>query len=333
MKRLQKYWKIRITNAMRKLRLVVIMASAVSAQAEGTKEIRYISSADKSEQPAMFYAPDSKDAVPLIVALHTWSGNYKQGHHKAIEAWCVKNGWAYIHPDFRGPNKRPEATGSPLVVKDIVSAVVYAKETTKIDSSAIYLVGTSGGGYTALVMAGHHPEIWAGVSAWVPISDLKAWHAQGRYVRDLEKSCGGAPGDSAAVDAEYNKRSPLTYLEKAKGLTLHINAGIHDGHKGSVPISHSLLAFNKVVAPEDRLSEEEIDFFVKKEDVPATLKSDISDPSYGKKKVLFRRTSGNATVTIFDGGHELVAKAAIDWTQQIHKKKEKLNKPDAGDGK
>ena len=315
---------------MRNILLVVIMASAITAQAQGAKEIRYFSSADKSEQPAMFYAPESKDAVPLVVALHTWSGNYKQGYHKAIEQWCIEEGWAYIHPDFRGPNKRPEATGSKLVVADIVSAVEYAKKTTKIDNSSIYLVGTSGGGYTALVMAGQHPEIWAGVSAWVPISDLNAWHAQGQYVGDLVKSCGGAPGDSPAVDAEYAKRSPLTYLKNAKGLTLHINAGIHDGHNGSVPISHSLLAFNEVAATKDRLPAEEIHFCVEKAEVPPKLNVDISDPSYGKKQPLFRRKSGNATVTIFKGGHELVAPAAIAWIQQIHNKKH--NKLDAGDG-
>ena len=180
------------------------------------KEIKYKTSADNSEQPAMFYAPASKTPVPLIVALHTWSGNYKQKYHKAIEKWCIKHGWAYIHPDFRGPNNRPEATGSAFVVADIVSAVEYAKKTTKIEPSAIYLVGTSGGGYTALVMAGHHPEIWAGFSAWVPISDLAAWHAQGKHVDALVKSCGGAPGEHPAVDAEYAKRSPLTYLKNAR---------------------------------------------------------------------------------------------------------------------
>lgn len=315
---------------MRNTLPIVIMASAITAPAEGIEEIKYVSSADQSAQPAMFYAPATKKPVPLVVALHTWSGNYKQESHKAIETWCVKNGWAYMHPNFRGPNKRPAATGSKLVVADIVSAVEYATQTTQIDRSAIYLVGTSGGGYTALVMAGHHPEIWAGVSAWVPISDLKAWHAQGRYVADLVKSCGGAPGDSATVDAAYAKRSPLTYLKQAKGLTLHINAGIRDGHQGSVPISHSLLAFNEVAATKDQLSEKDIRFFVEKAKVPPRLRSDISDLSYGKKRPLFRRQSGNATVTIFDGDHELVAPAAIAWIHKVHNAQMKHNKPSPG---
>jgi pimeloyl-ACP methyl ester carboxylesterase len=301
-------------------------------------EIRYISLADKSEQPAMFYAPESRDAVPLVVALHTWSGNYKQTHHKAIEQWCMENGWAYIHPNFRGPNKHPDATGSELVVKDIVSAVMHAKTATSIDASSVYLVGTSGGGYTALVMAGHHPEIWTGVSAWVPISDLKAWYYECRlaklnYFKDIAASCGGAPGESPAADEEYLKRSPLTYLSNAKGVVLHINAGIKDGHNGSVPISHSLLAFNEVAASKDRLSKEEISFFVEKAQVPVHLRTDISDASYGEKQPLFRRTSGNATVTIFNGGHELVPDAVISWFLTVHGKNKKYNKTNAGEGK
>jgi dipeptidyl aminopeptidase/acylaminoacyl peptidase len=161
---------------MTQLITILIALTPLTTHCQLSREVEYLSSIDKSRQPAVFYTPDARNAVPLVVALHTWSGNYKQDMHKAIEEWCKKNDWAYIHPNFRGPNRRPEATGSKLVVQDIVSAVAYAKAQTNIDASSIYLIGTSGGGYTALIMAGRHPEIWAGVSAWVPISDLKAWY-------------------------------------------------------------------------------------------------------------------------------------------------------------
>ncbi len=297
---------------------VITLAFTAPTFAQEMKEVRYASSADGSKQPAIFHAPDSKEAVPLMVVLHSWSADYRQGLHKEIATWCVQNGWAYIHPNFRGPNRRPEATGSELVVKDIVSAVGYAKKTTNIDADSIYLVGTSGGGYTSLVMAGKHPEIWAGVSVWVPISDLKAWYfeckkSNRKYYKDIAASCGGAPGASVEVDEEYRKRSPLTYLGKAKGVPLHINAGIQDGHKGSVPISHSLLAFNEVAEEKDRVSAEDIRFFVEKAKVPEHLQMEIDDPSYGMKRPLFRRTSGSVTVTIFEGGHELVAGGALGW--------------------
>ena len=61
------------------------------------------------------------------------------------------------------------------------------------------------------------------------------------------------------MDAEYRKRPPLTHLDKAASVSIDINAGITDGHKGSVPISHSLRAFNVLADPGDRLSDQEIE--------------------------------------------------------------------------
>jgi len=291
---------------------------------EGVREIEYVSSADSSQQKALFYVPKGGGVRPLLVALHTWSGNYKDMSVPYAQ-WCVEKKWVFIHPDFRGPNRRPDATGSELVVRDIISAVDYAKRHANVDLSRIYLVGASGGGYTALLMAGRAPEIWAGVSAWVPISDLRAWYNQCRALKcehadDIVKSCGGAPGESRAVDLEYEKRSPITYLNEKTDVSLDINAGIRDGHRsGGVPVSHSLIAFNLVAAPERRISEEDIRYFVERAEVPAHLKEKLSDASYGAKVPLFRRTSGKARITIFDGSHEIVYVAALQWLSKQKK--------------
>ena len=297
---------------------------AIEKLKEKVKEIRYVSSADQTEQPALWYAPKTEKAVPLLVGLHTWSGGYTQGWGGAYAKWCIKNGWVLIYPNFRGPNKKPAATGSELVVQDIISAVEYAKKNANVDEKRIYLAGASGGGYTSLLIAGRAPQIWAGVSAWVPISDLKAWHAEckaaGRgYYRHVEKSCGGPPGASPEVDLEYKNRSPVTWLHHAREVPLDINAGIHDGHKGSVPISHSLIAFNVVAAEKDRVSDEDIKYFVEKEAVPPRLKKPISDRTYGRNKPLFRRTSGRARVTIFEGGHTMISGAAFKWLAKQRK--------------
>jgi len=37
------------------------------------------------------------------------------------------------------------------------------------------------------------------------------------------------------------------------------------------------------------------------------------DKTYGAKCVLFRRQSGTARVTIFQGGHEIIPAAALHW--------------------
>jgi acetyl esterase/lipase len=284
------------------------------------RQIKYMSSGDSTLQPALFYAPKKgRRPLPLLVALHTWSGSYTQGMSIPYAEWCIEKGWVFIHPNFRGPNRTVQATGSELVVADIISAVDYAKAIAPVDPERIYLIGASGGGYTSLLMAGRAPHIWAGVSAWVPISDLEAWYRECRalncsHADDIVKSCGGVPGAGPSTDLQYRNRSPITYLNEKVDIPLDINAGIKDGHhSGGVPVSHSLRAFNVVASEKDRISEEEIHYFVEKVEVPLHLKEPVVDPTYGEKVPLFRRTSGRARVTIFDGGHEILYETALTW--------------------
>jgi acetyl esterase/lipase len=284
------------------------------------------SSKDGTLQKVIYWRPATaaKDLagpeVPLIVFLHSWSGGYEQGPPWIDRA--KKLGWVLVAPDFRGPNSRPEACASDLASQDILDAVAYARRDARIDASRIYLVGGSGGGHMSLVMAARAPELWAGVSAWVPISDLAAWHAESKtrknnYAKMLEQSCGGAPGP--ATEAEYRHRSPLFHLTAAKGVPLDINTGIHDGHTGSVPVSHSLRAFNVLAAPDKQVSAEDIAFMVSERKIPAALAAETQVDPEREKTTLFRRTSGNARVTVFDGGHESESSAGVLWLSRQRK--------------
>lgn len=284
--------------------------------------VKYPSSADNTLQPAIFYAPNTTDSVPLLVALHTWTGDYRQALNAPLAKWCIENNWAFIHPNFRGPNNKFEAIGSDLVIQDILSAVKFAKNYANIDTHNIYLVGASGGGHAALMVAATHPNIWAGVSVWVPITDLTVWYQEtqtldGQYRIFLEQALGGAPGTSPTIDLEYKTRSPLTYLSPTTHLNIDINTGIHDGHNGPVPISHSLLAYNALVTPEDQISPNDIKYFVEQEKVPQHLIDPLlSDPSYGEKSPIFRTQSGTTRLTIFEGGHEIIINAVTSWLTQ-----------------
>jgi poly(3-hydroxybutyrate) depolymerase len=292
----------------------------LSEVAMDAKDVKIRSSKDGTMQSALFWSPkQSADAVPLLVGLHSWSAKYTQ--ENGYLELAKKHGWAVILPDFRGPNLRPEACASDLAVQDVLEAVEYAKQHARIDPRRIYLVGGSGGGHMSLVMAGRVPKLWAGVSAWVPISDLAAWHAESAkrknvYAKMMEQVCGGKPG-TPETDQQYRARSPLTYLAAAKGLPIDINTGIHDGHKGSVPVSHSLRAFNLLAEinghPEKKFSEEQIKVITDSETIPAELVSEKIDRPGFTKPILFHRTAGPVQITIFDGGHELIAPAACQW--------------------
>jgi dienelactone hydrolase len=314
---------------MKNALLTLLLTAVASIRGAGFTEVEITSTVDGKPQKALWWHPEvaTETAVPLLVMLHTWSGNYQQKNWKeAGLVECERRGWAMIHPDFRGPNRRPQACGSDLAVQDILDAVAWVRGQIRIDPRRIYLVGTSGGGHMSLLMAGRAPELWAGVSAWVPISDVAAWHRQtteaGRknYAGNCEKACGGKPGDSPAVDAQYRRRSPLTYLHRVKGLPLDINAGIHDGYTGSVPVSQSLHAFNTaaIANGQDKsaLSTAQIHWFRTQRIVPAELTGERQDEAGRVRPILFRRTAGPARITIFDGGHEGDMPTAFRWLEK-----------------
>ncbi len=293
-------------------------------------------------QPARVWVPsmaaDADRKLPLVVLLHTWSGNYLQdrfsggerdGILEVVEG-CFLRDWAMVMPDFRGPNVRPEACASPEAIQDVLDSVHFMRSLYPIDGRAVFLVGVSGGGHMALMMAAKAPELFSGVSAWVPISDLGTWHRQCRemglrYADHLELVCGGSPGSSEEVDRQYKMRSPLFLLRNPSlsGLPIEINAGIRDGHEGSVPVSHSLLAFNALAEanqlPENRIPGDLIRRLAAEPIVPLEHRYEASpeEGSHRRHTVLFRRRAGAALVTLFDGGHEGDIPAAFQFLDAV----------------
>ena len=308
-------------------------ASATRIEIESTK--------DKKSQPAIVIAAKAKKPRPLLVALHTWSGGFSQGGGEIVYAqWCIQNDWHLIHPHFRGPNNTPEAMGSEYVVQDILDAVQQMKLKHNVDPDRIYLVGVSGGGYASLLMAGRAPEVWAGVSAWCSISDIEKWwrfHAikngqykPGRYAKNIESALGGRPDASSELQLECVSRSPNHYLANSRKVNLDINHGIQDGRKGSVPFTHSIEAFNRVALPADQISITQTENYYSALKLPNGLRPATPDNLYDNKKVLFRRISKNARLTIFDGGHEIIHVAALNWlAQQVRGKSAKWIVKDA----
>jgi len=288
-------------------------------------EIRVKSSQDGTWQPGYLYVPPAIPAgtrVPLLVALHSWSFGYTC-HDPATWALneCLKRGWAMYYPHFRGPNATPSACGSDLAVADIADGVAHACAQAPIDAARIYLLGGSGGGHMALLMAARRPDIWAGVVAACPISDVARWHDETaamtngnvRYAKMLRAVCGGTPAERAE---DYRHRSPVTWLAAARNVPIQIHEGIHDGHRGcSVPCGHAVRAFNELASPAERVDAETIRVMEETETVPAALRFTGVDSFYPapRREIYLRRTSGNAQLTIFNAGHSGNYGAGIWW--------------------
>ena len=105
---------------------------------------------------------------PLIVSLHTWSGDYRQADPLAAEAKAKD--YNYIHPDFQGANTRPEAMGSELVVKNLQEAIEYAVKATEANPQEVHVIGVSGGGMAALLAYMNVTCAVKSFSAWAPIA-------------------------------------------------------------------------------------------------------------------------------------------------------------------
>ena len=286
-------------------------------------EVKVTSTVDKHQQSVTLWVPDkaATEAVPIFVYLHSWSGDYTQDN-SIWQAEAVRRGWIYLHPNFRGRNDHPEACGSALARQDILDALSYAQQKYRVDPERIYLAGTSGGGHMTMLMAGYHPDRFSAASAWVGISDLTAWHRfhspngkSTNYAIMMEACMGGKPGDSPKVDADFRSRSPLFFLGRAKELPVDIAAGVEDGHLGSVPVRHSLLAFNELakVRQVPEISEVEMQQLWEWKRLKTPQPGDTAaDPTYDRA-ILLRRKAGPSRVTIFQGDHEGLPNAACEW--------------------
>jgi len=282
------------------------------------KDVEIPSTADGKTQKAFFYATNHKKPMPLIISLHTWSNNYQQKDPLIRE--ILEKDFNYIRPDFRGANNTPEACGSPLVTSDIDDAITYAIENGNVDMNNIHIVGVSGGGHATLLSYMQSEHDIRTFSAWVPISDLTKWYYESvgrerKYAKHIALATTGIGWKMDVLEAQ--KRSPLymsTPLEKRKNSKLYIYAGIHDGYDGSVPITHSLEMYNKVVsdynpaAANEIISRKTINQMVTSRFVPGNRKEKIADRDIHFKK----QFEGKIQITIFEGGHEMLIETALN---------------------
>lgn len=259
------------------------------------------------------YSPTSSTARPLVISLHTWSGGYDQ--RDKLAAYAESRGWNYVHPHVQGPNNTTDACLSDKVIDDVEDAYRWAVTNMKVDLQNIVIVGVSGGGYTALGSLLKSDIPAKAYFSWVPITDLNAWRRQSvernpKYLADVE-NCAAVNGTYDA--AEARRRSPL-HMELEQGRRypeLHLYAGLHDGFKGSVPTSHSILFYNKMAshyhaAPETLVNAEEMAAIT-------TLASEVdSTELVGDRDVHLKRSIPGLSLTVFEGGHEMLVSYTAD---------------------
>jgi hypothetical protein len=266
-------------------------------------------------QKAYFFKSKSAAPKPLVVSLHSWSGNYEQKDELA--ALSKIKDLNYIHPDFRGVNWTKDACCSDLALTDIDDAIDFAIKNSNVDLSRIYVIGSSGGGYATLATFMKSKHLIRRFSAWVPISDLPAWYAQSKimgtkYAENI-LDCTSSK-DSLNMEIAI-KKSPIywkTPVEKLNTTEFQIYAGVYDGIQGSVPITHSINFYNKVL--KDKLVIDS-SIYVSDSEKLYLLEYRKALGKFGSiagRKVFLKKQSGNLGLTIFEGNHEMLTEYAFN---------------------
>ncbi|MCD6360828.1 MAG: prolyl oligopeptidase family serine peptidase, partial [Armatimonadetes bacterium] len=193
---------------------------------------------------------DEATPTPLLLGMHTWSSNYRQ-MVTDYGRLAVKHNWLLILPDFRGPNKasNPEPTragGSLYMQHDIIDAYHWMLEHYNVDVDRVYATGGSGGGHATLLIVSKYPDLFAAAAAWCPVSDFcDWWEVQNGYAKDVVAVTGGKPGENPAIDFEYLRRSPRTFITNLAHVPVLIGHGDRDG---TIPVEQSWTTFRRLAS-------------------------------------------------------------------------------------
>ncbi len=204
------------------------------------KEILIKSTLDGTLQPSLFYKAKESQR-PLLVGLHTWSFN-RFNQIENMLPYAEKYDFNLLLPEFRGPNTVTNkectyACGSEYAKRDIKDAIDYVVDGENVDSNNVFLLGLSGGGHMALLMAGYCPEYFKAIGAYVPITDLKKWTEQNvRYKEHVIACCGNS-------DDEMALRSPMSYVDTIAKANLKIFHGKYDS---VVPAIQSMELYQQI---------------------------------------------------------------------------------------
>ena len=129
----------------------------------------YLSAVDHTLQPYRILVPEvynGSAAVPLVVALHGMGGDENSmfdGYNGAIKPAVERNGFIAVCPKGRDSASMYRGSGE----QDVMDVLAEVRRDYKIDSSRIYLMGHSMGGYGTWSVAMNHAEVWAALG---PIS-------------------------------------------------------------------------------------------------------------------------------------------------------------------
>ena len=186
-----------------------------------------------------------------------------------------------------------------------------------MDTSRIYVIGASGGGYATLSTFMKSKQRIRKFSAWVPISDLIAWYHESSIRQN--KYAGDILGCTESKESTLNmsvarQKSPVywdTPVSKLNTSELYIYTGIYDGIQGSVPITQSINFYNKLLSD---LAVSDSSKYVSASEKLQLLEFRRPLGDYGKiadRKIFLEKEVHHIKLVIFEGNHEMLPEYAL----------------------
>lgn len=204
-------------------------------------EIR--SSFDETSQAATLRLPRRLplQSMPLVIAPHPFGWSVAADYYGGCQGLksTEHRGWLNVASELGiavlqpvGHQRAVEwcSMGYEGVTRDVPAWVDAVDDAVRLDRTRIYACGLSMGGLEALLMAGHHPALFAAAFVFNPVVDPKAWledlaqsnndelRSEG-IDRLIVEEVGGSPDE---MPGAYAMRSAFSVHEQLRKVPLAI---------------------------------------------------------------------------------------------------------------
>ncbi|MFI9551156.1 S9 family peptidase [Nonomuraea endophytica] len=176
---------------------------------------------------------DGGGPVPLILRVHGGPNLADVGgYHPAAQAWLAE-GFAYASLNYRGSvtfgrTFREGFWGAvgDRELEDVEAAWRWLVDEGVADPSAVFMTGSSYGGFLTLLSLGRLPDLFAGGFAFIALADWKLAYEDMHPA--LQAAWRGFLGGRPELAEErFRLSSPMTYVEDVRAPVL-INQGRYD---------------------------------------------------------------------------------------------------------